>query len=165
MSNLIAVAYPDVETAQSVAAELGQLMTEQSITLDDLVVIERRPDGKVKLHQAGGSTAARGAAGGALWGGLIGLIFLVPVLGIAVGAAAGAAGGAVADPGVNDNFMKELGDMKDGGAAVVVLVRESTPDKVLPRIAKYGGEVIQSSLDNETEAQLDAVLAGRGAAA
>ena len=88
------------------------------------------------------------------------------MLGIAVGAAAGAAGGAAADPGVNDNFMKELGEhMKDGGAAVVVLVRESTPDKVLPRIAKYGGEVIQSSLDNETEAQLDAVLAGRGAAA
>ena len=166
MSYLIAVAYPDVETAQSVAAELGQLTKEQSIVLEDLVVIERRPDGKVKLHQGGGSPAAVGAAGGALWGGLIGLIFLVPLLGVAVGAAAGAAGGAVADPGVNDDLLKGLGEhLKEGGGAVVVLVRESTPDKVLPRIAKYGGEVIQSSLDNDTEAHLDAVLAGRGAAA
>ena len=165
MSNLIAIAYPDVARAQAVAAELGQLTKEQSIALDDMVVIERRPDGKVKLHQAAGSTAAMGAAGGALWGGLIGLIFLVPLLGMAVGAASGAAAGALADPGVSDDFMKGLGEhLQEGGAAVVVLVRESTPDKVLPRIAQYGGEVIQSSLDNETEAQLDAVLAGRAAA-
>jgi uncharacterized membrane protein len=164
MSQLIAVAYPDVDTARRVAGELGQLMKEQSIVLDDMVVVERRDGGKVKLHQAG-SPAAVGAAGGALWGGLIGLIFLVPLLGMAVGAASGAAAGAVADPGVDDKFMKTLGARLDeGGAALVVLVRQSTPDKVLPRISQYGGEVIQSSLDDETEAQLDAALAGRGAA-
>ena len=164
MSNLIAVAYPDVETARSVAAELGQLSKEQSIVLDDIVVIERRPDGKVKLHQAI-STAGAGAAGGALWGGLIGLIFLAPLLGMAVGAAAGGAAGALTDVGVDDKFMKDLGtNLKDGGAAIVVLVRQSTPDKVLPRIAQYGGEVLQSSLDDETEAQLQAALSGQAAA-
>jgi len=141
------------------------LMKEQSIVLDDMVVIERRADGKVKLHQAG-STAAAGAAGGALWGGLIGLIFLVPLFGMAVGAATGAAAGALADVGVDDKFMKTLGEkLQEGGAALVVLVRQSTPDKVIPRISQYGGEVIQSSLDNEAEAQLDAALAQRGAAA
>ena len=165
MSNLIAVAYPDVDTARRVAGELAQLTKEKSIVLEDMVVVERRPDGKVKLHQAS-SPAAAGAAGGALWGGLIGLIFLVPLLGLAVGAASGAAAGALVDTGVDDKFMKALGEnLKEGGAAVVVLVRESTPDKVIPRIAQFGGEVIQSSLDNETEAQLDAALAGRGAAA
>jgi uncharacterized membrane protein len=163
MSNLIAVAYPDVNTARRVAGELAQLTKEKSIVLDDMVVVERRPDGKVKLHQA--STTAAGAAGGALWGGLIGLIFLVPLLGMAVGAASGAAAGALTDAGVDDKFMKTLGErLQEGGAALVVLVRQSTPDKVLPRISQYGGEVIQSSLDNEAEAQLDAALAGRGAA-
>jgi uncharacterized membrane protein len=165
MSNLIAVAYPDVDTARSVAAELGQLTKEKSIVLEDMVVVERRPDGKVKLHQAGNMTAA-GAAGGALWGGLIGLIFLAPLLGMAIGAASGAAAGALTDAGVDDNFMKTLGErLDDGGAALVVLVRQSTPDKVLPRISQYGGEVIQSSLDKETEAQLDQALSGQGAAA
>jgi len=164
MSNLIAVAYPDVETARSAAAELGQLAKEKSIVLDDMVVVERQADGKVKLHQ--GSTVAAGAAGGALWGGLIGLIFLVPLLGLAVGAASGAAAGALTDVGVDDKFMKTLGEkLQEGGAALVVLVRQSTPDKVIPRISQYGGEVIQSSLDNEAEAQLDAALAQRGAAA
>ncbi len=47
----------------------------------------------------------------------------------------------------------------------MVLVRQSTPDKVLPRISQYGGEVIQSSLDNETEARLEAALAGQAATA
>ena len=164
MSNLIAIAYPDIDTAKRVQAELGQLTKEQSIVLDDMVVIERRPDGKVKLHQAV-STAGAGAAGGALWGGLIGLIFLAPLLGMAVGAAAGGAAGALTDVGVDDKFMKDLGaNLKDGGAAVVVLVRQSTPDKVLPRISQYGGEVVQSSLDDETEARLQAALEGQAAA-
>ena len=62
MSNLIAIAYPDLTTARNVAAELGQLTKEQSIVLDDMVVIERRPDGKVKLHQAISTAARCGAA-------------------------------------------------------------------------------------------------------
>ena len=44
-------------------------------------------------------------------------------------------------------------------AALIVLVRKVTPDKVLPQISQYGGEVIQTSLDNETEARLADALA------
>src|SRR4051812_50018583 len=98
MSNLVAIAYPDLGTARTVAGELGQLTKEKSIVLDDMVVIERRPDGKIKLHQSMSTTGA-GAAGGALWGGLIGLIFLAPLLGMAVGAAARGAAGARTDGG------------------------------------------------------------------
>ena len=158
MSNLIAIAYPDLETARKVQAELGQLTKEQSIVLDDMVVIERKPDGKVKLHQAI-STAGAGAAGGALWGGLIGLIFLMPLLGMAIGGATGAATGAMTDVGVDDKFMKELGEkLQPGGAAVFVLVTQSTPDKVLPRISQYGGEVIHSSLSEHAEETLQEAL-------
>ena len=158
MSNLIAVAYPDVTTAREVAATLGQLQKEQSIVLEDLVVVERRPDGKIKLHQTT-SPAGIGAAGGALWGGLIGLLFLAPLLGMAIGAGTGAAAGALTDVGADNKFMKDLGaKLQDHGAAVVVLVRASTPDKVLPRISEYGGEVIQSSLDNESEQRLREAL-------
>jgi uncharacterized membrane protein len=165
MSNLVAIAYPDLGTARTVAGELGQLTKEKSIVLDDMVVIERRPDGKIKLHQSMSTTGA-GAAGGALWGGLIGLIFLAPLLGMAVGAAAGGAAGALTDVGVDDNFLKNLGtQLGNGGAAVVVLVRQSTPDKVLPRVSQYGGEIIQSSLDNDAETRLQEALRAHGAAA
>jgi uncharacterized membrane protein len=164
MSNLVAIAYPDVDTARTVADELGELIKEKSIELDDMVVVERQPDGKVKLHQSR-STTGRGAAGGALWGTMIGLVFFAPFLGAAIGGAAGAAAGKRSDKGVEDDFMDRLGEqLSQGGAAVVVLVRRSTPEKVLPRIAQFGGTVIQTSLDAEKESELQAALAGQGAA-
>jgi uncharacterized membrane protein len=161
MANLVAIAYPDVATAQEVAGNIGRLQQSHEIELDDLVVIERRGDGKVKLHQP--SLAGTGAASGALWGGLIGLIFFMPLFGMAIGAAAGAAGGALSDYGIDDSFMKELGDkLEPGGAAVLALVREFSEDKILPQI-KIPGTVIQTSLDNESEQRLSDALAAAGA--
>jgi uncharacterized membrane protein len=162
MANLVAIAYDDLGKAQEVMGTVGQLVREHSLTLEDAVIVEQKQDGKIKLHQP--SLAGRGAAGGALWGGLIGLIFFMPLLGLAVGAASGAAAGALSDYGIDDNFMKELGDkLQPGNAAVFVLVKEATRDKVVPEIAKYGGTVLQSSLSNEQEAALQEAL-DKGAA-
>ena len=165
MSNLIAVAYKDEATAKEVLGVLGRLQVEHAIELEDAVVVTRNQDGKVKLHQTT-KTAAMGATGGALWGGLIGLIFLAPLLGMAVGAAAGGAAGALTDVGVDDRFMKDLGSkLEPGGAALIVLVSRSTPDKVIPEIAKYEGHIIQSSLSDEAEAQLRDAISNERAAA
>ena len=108
MSDLIAIAYEDLPTAQQVASNLGEAVKAHVIEVDDVALVERREDGKVKLHQP--SMAGLGAASGALWGGLIGLIFFVPLFGMAIGAAAGAAGGALSDTGVDDDFLKRLGE-------------------------------------------------------
>ena len=164
MSNLVAIAYDDVDQAQEVTNTLGQLMKEHSIELEDAVIVEHRPGGKIKLHQP--SMAGLGAASGALWGGLIGLIFFVPLFGLAIGAASGAAAGALSDHGIDDKFMKELGNkLPEGGAAVFVLVREATADKVVPEISRFGGHVIQSSLSNDQETALQEALDKRGMAA
>jgi uncharacterized membrane protein len=104
LSDLIAVAYPDRETAETVRETLGRLTTERAIELAD-------------------------------------------------------AGGAMTDVGINDQFMRQLGEkLKPGGAALIVLVTKSTPDKMLPRIQEYGGEVLQTSLDNEAEERLREAL-------
>jgi uncharacterized membrane protein len=161
MSDLVAIAYDDLSTAQQVASNLSDAIKGHEIEVDDVVVVERKDDGKVKLHQP--SLAGLGAASGALWGGLIGLLFLVPVVGMAVGAAAGAAGGAMSDTGVDDAFMKRLGEeLEPGKAALIVLVRKMSADKVLPQI-KIPGTVIQTSLSNEDEQALQQALdAARG---
>ena len=120
MSDLIAIAYPDQATAERVRQNIGEAVKAKVMEIDDAVVVTREQDGKIKLHQAVSTTGA-GAAGGALWGGLIGLIFLAPLLGMAIGAASGAAAGALADYGVDDDFMKELGDkLEPGGAAAEI---------------------------------------------
>ena len=160
MSDLIAIAYPDLATAQDFAANAAALTKSRELELEDLVVIDHRQDGKIKLHQP--SATGAGAAGGALWGGLIGLIFLVPLFGMAIGAAAGAAAGSASDYGVDDNFMKDLGaNLEPGSAAVVALVRKVTADKVLPNL-KHQGTVIQTSLDEERENALKDALASAG---
>ena len=159
MSTLIAVAYPDRETAEKVRQELVEAATEKLLQLEDCVVVARDGDGKVKLHQAMSTTGA-GAAGGALWGGLIGLLFLAPVVGMAVGAASGALGGKMADVGVDDNFLKRLGEqLTPNSAAVIVLGSTDARDKVTERVRPYGGELIQTSLDEEQEEHLRQALA------
>jgi uncharacterized membrane protein len=162
MSDLVAIAYNSLGEAQEVAANAAEAQKGHMLELEDMVVVEREGDGKVKLHQP--SAAGAGAAGGALWGGLIGLIFFMPLFGMALGAATGAAAGGLSDYGVDDNFMKELGaNLQPGQAAVIFLVRRITADKVLPHI-RIPGKVMQTSLDNETEQQLSDALAAAGAA-
>jgi uncharacterized membrane protein len=160
MSDLIAIAYPDVATARQVAGRIGEAAKGKLLDVDDLVIIERREDGKIKLHQP--SLAGVGALGGAAWGGLIGLLFLVPVFGMAVGAATGAVAGAMSDAGVDDNFMKELGDqLQPGTAALVGLVRNVNKDKVMEEI-QVPGTLIHSSLTEEADAQLREALESAG---
>jgi uncharacterized membrane protein len=158
MSNLVAIAYPDFDTAERVRQELIQATKEHLVKLDDAVVVECQPDGKIKLHQAVSTTGA-GAAGGALWGGLIGLLFLAPLVGMAVGAASGALAGKMTDTGVNDQFMKDLGaKLQPGNAALIALGSTDARDKLMERVSPYGGDVIQTSLDNEDEERLRAAL-------
>src|SRR5687768_3556058 len=164
MSTLIAIAYPDAGTAERVRGELVQATKEHRVELQDAVVVEHRPDGKIKLHQAVSTTGA-GAAGGALWGGLIGLLFLAPLFGMAIGAATGAVAGKVTDVGVNDDFLKQLGSkLEPGAAALIALGRSDAPDKVLDRLRPFGGEIIQTSLDKDEEERLRSSL-GEGVTA
>ena len=164
MSTLIAIGYPNAETAEEVRGVLVQATKEKLVDLQDAVVVEHRPDGKIKLHQAISTTGA-GAAGGALWGGLIGLLFLAPLFGMAIGAASGAVAGKVTDAGVNDDFMKQLGaKMAPGTAALIALGSSNAPDKLLERLQPYGGDVIQTSLDHEQEERLRSSLGADAAA-
>jgi uncharacterized membrane protein len=56
------------------------------------------------------------------------------------------------DVGVNDDFLKQLGDnLEPGAAALIALGRSDAPEKVLERLRPFGGHVIQTSLDEEAE--------------
>jgi uncharacterized membrane protein len=115
--------------------------------------------GAVKLNQLINTTAV-GAASGSFWGLLIGLLFLNPILGVALGAASGALGGVLSDFGINDRFMKDLSTkLQPGNAALFVLIKHMTADKVLKEIKDLGGEVLKTSLDDSKEKALRDALA------
>lgn len=164
MSQLIAIVYPSEQKAEEVRLQLFDLAKRYLIKFQDVVIAVRDEQGRVKLNQLF-STTASGAAGGSFWGLLIGLIFLNPLLGAAAGAAGGAIAGALTDFGVNDKFMKELaGALKPGDAALFVLVKDMTEDKVLAEIKHHGGTVLHTSLDETREKVLRDALASAAAA-
>lgn len=160
MSDLIAIAYDDLDAAESAMSTIDRLRKEHVVELEDAVLVEQREDGGIKLHQTH-PMALTGAAGGALWGGLIGLIFMVPLLGMLIGGAAGAAGGAMTDYGIDDDFMREIGErIRPGGAAVFVLLHKTTVDKLIPALSEHGGHVLQTSLSDEVEQRLREATSG-----
>lgn len=159
MADLIIVAYDSEETAEAARAKLIELQKEYLIELADAVVAVRREDGSVKLNQLVNTTAA-GAVSGGMWGALIGLIFLNPLLGAAVGAGAGALSGHFTDIGIDDAFMKDAATaLTPGQAALCVLIRKVTADKVIPEMAHFGGTLLRTNLTSEQEASLRAAIA------
>jgi uncharacterized membrane protein len=159
MSDLVAIIYPSEEKAEEVRQRLFNLQKEYLITLSDAVIAVKTEAGSVKLSQLFSTTAA-GAATGSFWGLLIGILFLNPIIGVALGAAGGALGGALTDYGINDKFMKELStSLQPGNAALFVLIKNMTADKVLREIQDAGGTVLKTSLDDAKEKQLRDALA------
>jgi uncharacterized membrane protein len=174
MSDLVVVSFKGEDTADQVLNKLREMQKEYLIDLEDACVVVRNKDGKVRLKQAINLISA-GAAGGAAWGGLfgalIGILFLNPLLGlvtgVALGGGAGALSGALADYGINDDFIRSLGQsIEPGSSALFVLVRRVTLDKVLPELRPFGGKILKTSLSTEEEKRLrEAVEEMRSAAA
>jgi uncharacterized membrane protein len=158
MSTLVVLTFKDQTGAEQMRDKLVSLQKLQLISLSDAAVVVRREDGKVKVKQAV-SLVGAGALGGAFWGMLIGLLFFAPWLGLAIGAASGALGGALADTGVDDKFIKEVGNkIEPGQSALFLMVESWTEDKVLDEVKGMDAEVYQTSLSKEDEAKLKATF-------
>jgi uncharacterized membrane protein len=167
MSDLIVIVYPSEEKAEEIRQRLLELQKEYVVELGDAVIAVRSENGNIRLNQLLNPTGA-GALTGSLWGLLLGTIFLMPafgsaigaVAGVAVGAATGAITGALIDLGIEDDFIKQLAaSLKPGNAALFLLVRKMTADKLLEHIKGTGGTVLRTSLDRSKEEALRTALA------
>ena len=160
MADLVEITFPSAEKAEEVRQKLLDMQKEYLIELGDAVIAVKQPNGRVKLNQLFNPTAS-GAVSGTFWGALIGMIFLMPLAGAAIGAASGALGGKLADVGINDRFMRDAAQsLQSGNAALFLLVRKMTTDKVLAALQGEGGTVIRTSFDESKEEALRAALAG-----
>jgi uncharacterized membrane protein len=158
MAELIVLGFDNEQDAFQMRDKLISLQKQQLISLADAAIVIRDSKGKPKIKQLH-SLVGAGALGGAFWGMLIGLLFWAPWLGLAAGALGGAIGGKFTDVGVDDKFIKEVGEkIEPGHSALFLLVTRSTPDKVLPELSSFNATVIQTSLSNEDEARLRAAF-------
>lgn len=158
MSNLIVVGFKDEFTADKALQELRELQKEHLVDLEDAAIVIRNKEGKIRIKQTQELTLG-GALSGGFWGLLFGFIFFNPLLGWTVGVLAGAVSGALTDIGIDDNFIRDLGNtIAPSTSAIFVLVRRATPDKVLTELSKFEGKVLKTSLSNEDEAKLQIAL-------
>jgi len=162
VSDLVCIVFKGRHTADQVLNDLRSMQKEHLVDLEDSCVVTRDDEGKLQLKQAVDlvrTGALSGGTWGALWGTLVGILFMNPLAGLLIGAAAGAGAGALsgalADYGIDDNFIKEMGEqICPDSSALFVLLRKVTLDKVLPDLSQYEGTVLKTSLSNEQEQAL-----------
>jgi uncharacterized membrane protein len=166
MSTLIVLGFDGLHTADEVLNKTRSMQKEKLIDLEDACVVERTKDGKAHIKQAVNMTAIGAASGGslgALWGTLVGLLLLNPLAGLALGALAGAGtgalSGALTDFGINDEFIRKLGEtIPPGSSALFIQVRKMTEDKVLAELEPFKPRVLRTSLSNANEEKLKTAL-------
>ena len=153
MSNLVVLGLDSPEDAERVMDLAGVLARQHLLELEDCAYAYKDDNGEVRIHQAVSLTGA-GAASGALWGTLIGMLFLMPIAGLAIGAGTGALAGKLADVGIDDDTIRQIGQqLQQGKAAVFVLARSAT-DRVIEAIKPFNPTVIQTSLSHDREEEL-----------
>lgn len=158
MSTLSVLAFQNESEANQVLDELKRLQDQNLIKIEDAAIVTRDQHGRPKIKQAHNLVGA-GALGGAFWGLLLGLLFFMPFVGMAVGAGLGALGGKMADLGINEDFVKQVGSqIQPGQAALFLLAHEAVMDKVAPALKQYHFQILHTSLSTEDESKLREAL-------
>ncbi len=154
MTHLVVLGLDSREDAERVIQLTEELAKQELLQREDAAIAYKDSKGKVRIQQTMNLTA-HGAASGALWGTLIGLIFLNPLAGFAVGAASGAVAGKLTDVGISDQLIKDVGkQLQEDHAAVFLLARSATVDRVVDALKPYGPTVIQTNLTKDREEEL-----------
>ena len=153
---VIGIKVKDQEAGEFVLESLHRAIDAERVKLEDMALVTKEADGKVKIHQTKDSTPGKGAFKGGLVGAVVGLA-APPLLGAAlVGAGAGAIWGKFRDRGVNDKMMAQIADtLEQGQAMVFALGEDSQIDAIDQRIKELSdGEFVTFTLDAEGESAL-----------
>ena len=161
---LVVISFEDEGAADRVQVALQQLEQSYLIDIKDSVVLVKNKSGELSVKQTYHLTRDGALIGGML-GALLGAMFMSPGLGFVAGAATGAAAGALTDIGIDDQFLKDVGQkLQSMNSALVVLVRRADPEKVLTELDKYEGSMLHTTLSHADEERLRAALKGEAEA-
>jgi uncharacterized membrane protein len=161
-ARLVVLGFADELSAFALRELICQLEEDSVIEVGDVVVVTRNAKGKVRLHQSL-PLVALGTAVGSFSGMVLGMMLLNPLFGSIAGAAVGAAAASLSDAGIDDAFMRSLGEtLTPGSSALFVVVRKTKPDQLLERLKPFAGgcKILQSTMTAENESLLRNLLEG-----
>ena len=145
---LVVAAYRDEEAADQVADALKQAKQQGQIYYQNVAVVRKNPEGKVKIKETGDMGAAPGAGIGAVAGGALGLLAGPAglVAGAAVGAVIGGVGAALHDAGIPDDRLEEIGDvLGPGNSAFIGIFDQVKVDKeVMAEVDQSAAEAVEA---------------------
>ena len=151
MSELIVFSFENPTGAKELETELVAAQDAQKIEVGDAAMVVRAADGRAALNHAT-KLVGRGSLGGIFWGFMFALVFWGRWWGLSVG-------GALGDLGMDDDFVKEVGDsIGRGHSGLLVLVRDEMVDAVLDMAAEYQSKVSRTTFSEKDEALLKTIF-------
>jgi uncharacterized membrane protein len=158
VANLIAITYPDPQTAAKAMERLDWAAFDRQVDVIDACWMWSK-DGKVSIHPKGNAMAAKGFVGGTL-GLVIGSLFALPVVGLAVGAALGADWGKRQQEAIDEPFVESIkNEIAAGGSALVVLYEDGADtERAGADLLEFGGTIRSTTIPADRLAQIQAWL-------
>ena len=157
MSQVVAIAFDSEDDARNALKSLRGLEQAGQIKFEDTAIVVHHADRGYEVKNEASSATETGAVIGAVLGGLLFVVF--PVAGIALGAAAGAGIGAAYHAGVDGKFVEDVkASLPAGKSALFLVIQNANADATVPALRRYHGEIIQTSLDDDTEEALRQAL-------
>jgi uncharacterized membrane protein len=161
MSNLLVVAFDNMEEAGKVRETLRSVERQDLISLDDAAVVVKDEEGKIHVKDETDRGVKIGAVGGGLLGLLLASVFF-PIGGLVIGAVGGALVGKAFDTGIDKKFIKDVEEkLQPGTSALFVIVRDADPDVAAAALRPYKGTILQTSFPAEAEAEIRRILKTR----
>jgi uncharacterized membrane protein len=153
---VIGIEAKDQAEGEFIVESLYRAIDAERVKLEDIALVTKEADGKVKIHQTKDETVGKGAVKGGLVGAVIGLAAPPLLAAAVVGAGAGAIWGKFRDRGVNDKLMKEVADRLERGQAIVFALGDDAAIKAIDdRIKELtSGDMLTFTLDPESATAL-----------
>ena len=159
-STLTVVLFKDEVKAAEAREKLRDLQRHGFIDVDDVVVVVKEADGRMRYHKPR-KKSKKGAAISSITGLVVGSMLFGPLLGGALGALAAAVSASLTDVdvGIDDQFMKDLAQkFNPDCSALFTLVRKADPERVGEAFLGFGGRVLVNSMSKEREALIQRLL-------
>jgi uncharacterized membrane protein len=151
MSELIVFIYENETGAKTLEAQLVAAQANRDLSVSDAALVLRKEDGRPVLSHAV-DLVGRGSMGGIFWGFILALVFWAKWWGLSVG-------GALGDLGLDDEFVKEVGEgVGKGHSALLILVEDSLVEAVLKEAEGSSPKTMRTTFSKEDEQVLQAVF-------
>jgi len=156
MRELIVMSFPGnkaraAEVLQEVAKMRRPEVRESLIGIADAAVVEKDDRGKMAVRQTLESAVKGGQViSSGFWGALVGVLFGGPLLGGVIGMTIGGLFGRKIDIGVDNNFIKEVGEhLQNDSSALFLLVKDTPLSVVAEALQGFGGTIHSATMSDE----------------